>query len=526
MRHLVPLALAAALLATSRSPAIAAAPAPPRRVAVVVGANAASPGRQALRFAHLDARNVASVLRLAGFASRDIHVLLDPRPAALLASLDRVLDSTAGTAGETMLVFYYSGHADSRALYPAGKPLALAALRERLDSSKATVRIGIIDACRGGGWTGSKGLSATEPFEVGAPLQLSNEGSVLIASSSGLQDAHESEALRGSFFTHHWNGALRGAGDANEDGVVTLAEAFAHAKALTIRDTALHTGTPQQPSFHLNLRGRRELPLVTLSARSSLVTVEQTSGPLQLVHLDSGVVVVELMRGRRTLRLAVPPGRYLIRRQATGGQELRAREIEVVAGKATRVSEENLTVVGHASLAVKSAEPPARYVAIGIGGGGLTAAAGEPFSQGVSWTLQAGYRIAPGMHLLFNGDYTSFARYQADPDFSQQQSAVTLGARWAPFDAPPSGALTLDLTGFYLKGGIGVAHRFLAPYGSLRPFSGEGRRWGGAVTAGLGWNALRSDTVGFGLELSDSLAIYSDHTRHNVGFNLVMSMSF
>ena len=62
-----------------------------RRVAVVVGANAAAPGRKPLRFAHKDADNVASVLRLSGINADDILVLRDPDPAALLEALDRLL---------------------------------------------------------------------------------------------------------------------------------------------------------------------------------------------------------------------------------------------------------------------------------------------------------------------------------------------------------------------------------------------------------------------------------------------------
>jgi len=35
------------------------------------------------------------------------------------------------------------------------------------------------------------------------PLSLANEGTVLIASSSGLESSHESDAIRGSYFTHY-----------------------------------------------------------------------------------------------------------------------------------------------------------------------------------------------------------------------------------------------------------------------------------------------------------------------------------
>jgi len=499
--------------------AVSAAADAPRRVAVVVGANVAAPGRRPLRFAHNDAAETARVLRLAGFAPSDIHVLRDPDPDTLLQSLDHALAELSGQP--SLLVFYYSGHADAHALYPNGKELRLNDLRERLDSTKATVRVGIIDACRGGGWTGTKGLSETDLFEVNLPLRLSNEGSVLISSSSGLEDAHESELLRGSFFTHHWNAALRGAGDADEDGTVTLVEAFSYAKSLTIRDTALQTAAPQHPSYQMNLRGKSDLPLVTMTAKASVVAVEQNTGPLQLVHLGSGVVVLEIPRGKRRLRLSVPPGRYVVRRQT--GEQVFAREIEVLPGKVTRVDEEKLALVGSAKLAVKGDEPTKRvYLGLGLGGGGISGTDDEAFSQGMSWTIQLGYKLRPQLHLLFNGDYTSFTRYELDPDYSQQQSAITLGVRWAPFEHPPiPGATMLDLTNFHLKAGVGVGHLIRQPFGSFNPLKITQGTWGGAATFGVGWNLIRTESLGFGLEASDSLAIYGDGTRHSFGVNLL-----
>ena len=490
------------------------------RIAVVVGANAAAPGRKTLRFAHNDATNIAQVLRLAGFERDDIRVLHDPDPAALLEDLDKALAGLSERS--SMLVFYYSGHADAQALYPNGKRLALSDLRKRLDSARATVRVGIIDACRGGGWTGTKGLSETEVFEVNLPLSLSNEGSVLISSSSGLEDAHESELIQGSFFTHHWNAALRGAGDENQDGTVTLAEAFDYARSFTIRDTALQTQTPQHPSFQMNLRGKSDLPLVTMTAKNSVVAVQQDSGPLQLVHLGSGVVVLELPKGKRELRLSVPPGRYLVRRQA--GEEVFAREIDVAAGGVTHVSEENLALVGSSQLAVKGSEPDKRvYMGLGLGGGGISGTDDEDFSQGMSWTIQLGYKLTPQLHLLFNGDYTSFARYQPDPDLSQQQSAVTLGVRWAPFELPAiRDATMLDLTNLHLKAGLGVGHTIRQTFGSFNPLKVTQGSWGGAATLGVGWNLIRRGNMSLGIEASDSVVINKAGTRHNYGVNLLL----
>lgn len=348
------LVIAVALLCSAAGDAIAA---PPRYAAVIVGANGAAPGRKPLRFAHEDAQAVARVLtQLGGFGARDVQVLADPEPRGVLEALDRELERAARSPSQPLvLFFYYSGHADANALYPNGKPLLLSELRARLDSKTAQVRVGLIDACRGGGWTGAKGLTETDVFEIELPGLLSNEGSALVASSSGLEDAHESEQLHGSFFTHHWNAGLRGAADRNADGRVTLVEAFEYAKALTIRDTAVHTGAPQHPSFKLNLNGRQDLPLTTLSRSKTVVELDQKQGPLEVIHLDSGISVLEVQPGEKALKLAVPPGRYLVRRRADG--KTWVKEIRVAPGATTKVSEERLELAGGPLSVSKSAEP-------------------------------------------------------------------------------------------------------------------------------------------------------------------------
>lgn len=367
--------VAAAVIASLAAPA-QAQDTGPRRAAVVIGANQASPGRRPLRFSHEDARRVAQVLTdVAGFAKNDVAVLLDPAPAAALAAVDAAIARVAGAGTEALIVFYYSGHADERALYPAGRALPVSELRQRFDDGRVKLRIGIIDACRGGGWTGAKGLSEAPPFEVDFPVVLSNEGSVLISSSSGIEDAHESEALQGSFFTHHWNAGLRGAADRDGDGHVTINEAFEYARGLTVRDTALVTREPQHPSFRLDLRGRADVTLTTVDSQRTILVLRQHTGPLQLVHLDSGLVVVETPAGARKARLAVRPGRYVVRRVDAAGT--RAREVNVAAGAVTDVSETSLGDASPYLSVQKTADGPAmRSGIMRAGQGDLATAAG------------------------------------------------------------------------------------------------------------------------------------------------------
>jgi hypothetical protein len=324
------------------------------RVAVVVGANQAPPGRVPLRYAHEDAQHVADALiAVAGFSAQNVKVLLDPEPDALLSALDQELAAAGKRSGETLLFFYYSGHADDRSIFPRGQTLAFSALKARLEDPRAKLRVGLVDSCRGGSWTGSKGLKKVEPFEVDAARELAEEGSVLIASSSGQENAHETEALHGSFFTHYWNAGLRGAADRGGDGVVTLNEAFEYARTLTIRDTALAGQAPQHPSFQMKLAGRRDFPLANLAKERTTLLFEQSAGPVEFVRLSDGLVVIESTPGARRLRLGLPVGNYLVRRRAPEG--VWARVISLSPGSTTELSESELQQTTLASGRAKDA---------------------------------------------------------------------------------------------------------------------------------------------------------------------------
>lgn len=345
--------LVLALLALSPQPA----PPLPHRVAVLVGANQPGPGRRPLLHAHHDAAQMAEVLAAVGrFPAGQIHLLRDPAPQEVLALLQR--SAALLRSPDSLLYFYYSGHADEQSLYPAGKALPLSAVRAALEATGASVRLGLVDACRGGAWTRTKGLVAEAPFEV--PVNLGNEGSVLIASSSGLESAHESDALQGSFFTHHFVAGLRGAADKSQNGEVTLSEAFEYAKERTVRDTAQVARDPQHPSYAVNLRGRQDLVLAQLATSPSALVVGQKNGPLDIVQLETGLTVLELAPGNRRVRLALRPGRYLVRRTSAQGNF--TREVAVAAGGEVAIEEADLTLLGASRLSAKGSGDRSLYL--------------------------------------------------------------------------------------------------------------------------------------------------------------------
>ncbi|HEV3193444.1 MAG TPA: caspase family protein, partial [Polyangiaceae bacterium] len=382
---LTSLAISLLPLAAVSPPAFADAVPHLRRVAVLIGANEAPPGRQTLRFAHEDAKRMADVLlRVGQFAANDVHVLLDPHPGEVLAAIDDADHRARGAGGEALVLFYYSGHSDGQAVFPHGETLAIADVRDHLTRSGARIRVGVLDTCRGGGWTQTKGLTVGPALDPVDLLSVATEGTALVASSSGLENAHEGEAVRGSFFTHYFAAGLLGAADRSGDGEVTLQEAFDYAKERTVRDTARLPVIPQHPSFDIRLRGRQDIVLASLTASSSALQISPPRASLEVIHLDSGLVIAEAPPGDRPLRLAVAPGHYLVRR--VEGIRVWAKEIDVHPGETATVSEGELELLGSPQIAMKGEAPGFRAI------DGLS----SPPKGWWVWRLALGVSTGPG----------------------------------------------------------------------------------------------------------------------------------
>lgn len=328
-------------------------PAAARPSALVVGANAPAPGRSELRFAHRDAELMAETLGHSGqFASEDIVTLLEPSAGELVEALGRAAQRHA--PGDGLFLFYYSGHSDGQLLFPRGEALALSDLRERIGRSPARVKVAILDTCRGGAWTGTKGLSVGPPLRAVDLLNVEASGTALLSSSSGLENAHEAAVYGGSFFTHHVAAGLRGAADASGDGAVTLQEVFGYAKERTVRDSARLALTTQHPSFEIELRGRQDIVLAELAKSPSVLELSQEHA-LEVVHLGSGVTALETLPAEQLVRLALPPGEYVVRRVSEG--RVLSKQISVEPGVTQRLDESELTASGDERLASKGGSP-------------------------------------------------------------------------------------------------------------------------------------------------------------------------
>lgn len=316
-RRLPLLLMTGALLAAGGTAAADEAGGADRAYALVVGSNAPGEGQEALRWAERDAERMAEVLRdLAGYGGDRIEVLTGPTPEALLGALDGFSARLAGDAAagrRSVFFFYYSGHARSKALDLGPRQLSLEALRERVLSLPTTLTIVVLDACQSGAFSRVKGAEPAADFSFNSISGFGAEGVAVMASSTGTELSQESERLRSSYFTHYLLVGLRGAGDGNNDGRVSLDEAYRYAYTATLATTARTSVGGQHVTLETDLRGKGEVPL-TYPARADAqleLPAELTATVLvQIEHHGAVMAEVEKSAGK-AVRLALPAGDYL-----------------------------------------------------------------------------------------------------------------------------------------------------------------------------------------------------------------------
>jgi hypothetical protein len=284
--------------------------------AVVVGSDEGGAGQQPLRFAEDDATRMARVLRELGhFAAADVQVLLHPTPAAVVAALDDVatrVRTDAGRGEQAEVVFYYSGHARATAINLAAAELPLTLLRERLSAIPATLTLVVLDACQSGAFARVKGAEPAADFTYNSVSRLQQAGLAIMASSSPQELSEESDELRGSYFTHHLLTALRGAGDADRDGRVSLDEAYRYAYRQTLASTARTQIGGQHVTLETDLAGRGDVALTyPAEARAQVELPASLDARVLVQHRASGSVVAEVQKAPgAAIRLALPAGLY------------------------------------------------------------------------------------------------------------------------------------------------------------------------------------------------------------------------
>lgn len=307
------------------------------RAAIVIGANKGGPTRSTLWFAERDAERIAhTFVELGEFDADKVKVLKQPTPQevrAALAEADATLLRSRKEGQRTVLVVYFSGHAGAGALELASERLEFTELKRLVESSSADVKVAIVDACESGALTQVKGAKATSAIDFVVPTEDSARGVAYITSTAVGEVAQESAAIGGSFFTFHLETALRGAGDANGDGLVSLGEAFQYTSNRTISHTSTTDVGPQHPTYDFRMAGRGDVTLSDLRRAEATLVLKGASSVRWVVQQDKRLIA----EASGAQALALPAGNYRVERRAGG--DLFAGDVQLAKGQRLEVGE-------------------------------------------------------------------------------------------------------------------------------------------------------------------------------------------
>ena len=286
------------------------------RYVLAVSANYGGEGRPTLRYAASDARSFVNVLKeMGGVQAGNIVEVKEPSVATFqqkIDELDKKIAKNKSAGGRDEVLVYYSGHADEKGLRLGKETFAWKALRSKIDSLHADVKIAVIDACGSGAITRAKGGVAVPAFMVDKSSDM--KGYAFITSSTQDESSQESDKLKGSFFTHSLVSGLRGAGDISGDGKVTLSEAYQFAFNETLQKTEATMGGAQHPSRDMNLAGTGDVVMTDLrSMNAGLDIGEDVEGRL-FIRDERGELVAELYKkAGRPINLGLAAGKYSVR---------------------------------------------------------------------------------------------------------------------------------------------------------------------------------------------------------------------
>ena len=324
----------------------------PNVYVVAIGNNAGAADEVELLYAERDARQVASVFQNLGQV-RGTHTLIlagesaDSVRRALLEVNARI---RAHETGASRLIIYYSGHADATSLHLGGTRFGLDELKSIVDGSPAQVRLLILDACRSGAMTRVKGVRRAPEFKLRLRLGENVEGTAILTSSAAGENSQESDRLRGSFFTHHFLSALRGAADEDDDGRVTLTEAYKYSYRETLKSSGRSLDL-QHPTFEYGIRGKGTVTLTwPLTARRSTghLKIKRPGRYLIAEGRDGGPITMDVYVGKDGSTIALPQRTYAVQRREA--RRYLQYLVPVKARRATLLADYDYTTVAYDRL--------------------------------------------------------------------------------------------------------------------------------------------------------------------------------
>ena len=369
-----------------------------QRFALVFGTNRGDVSDAPLRFADEDVRRVGDVLvELGGVAPEDLVRLEGATAEQVRGVLHRLADRVADAdADRTLLVVYYSGHADAASLHLGGSRLPLDELKALVGQVPVDARVLVLDACRTGELTRTRGAAPARTFDIVVADELAASGLAILTSAAAGEDAQESDRLEGGVFTHHLVAGMRGAADASGDGRVTLSEAYRYTYAQTLLATS-NAPTLQHPSFSFDLTGRDDLVLTRLESDAHAGRLRLVLDGEYLVFDASGKDLIADVQAEAGTSLVLDAAPYLVRWRTP--EHVFEAEVSVPEGGTAEVGPEDLRLLPIGQTARRGGEDWHRPALSLVAGGGVMG----PMADGLG--------VMPTAHLGLRLD-TSFLTFQ------------------------------------------------------------------------------------------------------------------
>ncbi len=336
-----------------------------KRFALIAAANDGGVGRIPLRYAVTDALSVAKVFQeLGGLDNRDRSLLLEPTPNEIVDGLARLkvqLQAAKKLNQRTEVLFYYSGHSNENGLLLGNQVLSYKRLKNSLNELNVDVKLAILDSCASGAFTRIKGGRQRQAFLVDASSSVS--GHAFLTSSSANENAQESDAIGGSYFTHYLVSALRGAGDVNNDKRITLNEAYQFAFHETLARTEKSQSGAQHAAYDIQLAGAGDLVLTDINNTNATLRLSANFEGRLYVRDLAGRLVVEMNKVTdQTIDIGLDATTYLLTLDNRG--DLYRASVTLNNLQATTIFMSRFQPVDRVSSVAKGASSSTESVAI------------------------------------------------------------------------------------------------------------------------------------------------------------------
>jgi hypothetical protein len=284
-----------------------------RRFAMIAGANDGGPKRVKLQYAVSDASSVMKVLsEMGGISQEDSLLLIDPDRKKFIFGLRLIqekINQARSETGRCEFILYYSGHSDDESILLGKEKISYKEIRDYVNSIPAEVRIAILDSCSSGAFARLKGGKMRTPFMVDSSFNM--KGYAFMTSSSADEASQESERIKGSFFTHYLTSGLRGAADMNQDGRITLSEAYQFAYSETLSVTEKTLSGPQHPNYNIQMSGTGDVVMTDIRKSSALMIISDNISGSLFIRDNNRNLVCELRKpAGRSIQFGLDYGNY------------------------------------------------------------------------------------------------------------------------------------------------------------------------------------------------------------------------